>query len=632
MCGIAAIFAYHDAAPEVDRRELRKIRDSMISRGPDGAGEWYSQDGRVGLAHRRLAIIDLSERGEQPMQSPDGNLVVSFNGEIYNYQELRSQLERTGRVFRSHSDTEVLLHFYAEKGEEMVHDLRGMFAFVLWDERKKTMLLVRDPYGIKPLYYADDGWTVRVASQVKALLQSDRVSKIPEPAGIVGFFLTGSVPEPYTPYQEIRQVPAGSTVSINSVGPFAPQPYFSTAKIFREAREQDTAQRNAAKDTVREALLDSVRHHFVSDVPVGVFLSAGIDSGSLVGLARDAGIQDLQTITLAFDEFRGSDQDEAPLAEKVAQVYSTKHHTRRVTRDEFEADLPRVLACMDQPSIDGVNTYFVSKAAKEMGLKVALSGLGGDEFFGGYPSFQEIPRLVSALAVPLRIPFLGDLFRRFVFPLTLSLSPFRGRGLGEGGIHPKFSGLFKYGGTYAGAYFLRRGLFMPWELESVLDKELSREGLRRLRLMENIRKTIEPDPGTPFGRVATLETSLYLRNQLLRDADWAGMAHSLEIRTPFVDACLLKSLAPVLVSTGRGEVSSSAGGATPSLHLKHLLTASLKTPLPDEIARRAKTGFTIPIDRWLERDGKFDGWREIPSLTRKNCPSARRWAYTVYHG
>ena len=187
MCGIASIFAYHYAAPPVDREELRAIRDRMINRGPDGKGEWFSENNRVAMGHRRLSIIDLSDDAAQPMLTEDKRLVITYNGEIYNYKELRSSLEKKGYRFRTHSDTEVLLHLYTEKGEAMVHDLRGMFAFALWDENKQELFLARDPYGIKSLYYADDGWTVRVASQVKAILAGDKVDTTPEPAGIVGF-------------------------------------------------------------------------------------------------------------------------------------------------------------------------------------------------------------------------------------------------------------------------------------------------------------------------------------------------------------------------------------------------------------------------------------------------------------
>ena len=412
MCGIAGIYAYHYAANPVDRAELQRIRDHMTARGPDGCGEWYSPDERVGLGHRRLSIIDLSERGAQPMASADGKFVVTFNGEIYNYRQLRSSLEARGHVFRSQTDTEVLLHLYAEKGEAMVNDLRGMFAFGLWDAERNALFLARDPYGIKPLYYADDGWTLRFASQVKALLAGGKVSRNQEPAGWVGFCLFGSVPEPFTTYQEIRALPAGSTLWVDRVGTREARQYFSIAETYCRAE----ATRSSGNDedlqlAAREALLDSVRHHLVADVPVGAFLSSGIDSGALVGLMRDAGQQDIQTVTLAFKEFRGKSEDEAPLAAEIAAQYGTRHTTRVVTEQEFRDDLPKILDAMDQPTIDGLNTWFVSKAARELGLKVAISGLGGDELFGGYPSFRDVPLCVRTLAVPGRIPGLGDLAR-----------------------------------------------------------------------------------------------------------------------------------------------------------------------------------------------------------------------------
>lgn len=610
MCGIAAIFAYHNASPDIDRDELRHIRDHMASRGPDGFGEWFSLDGRVGLGHRRLSIIDLSDQAKQPMKNQDGSLVITFNGEIYNYMEIRKGLEDKGYLFQSRSDTEVLLHLYEEKAEAMVYDLRGMFAFTLWDARKNVLLLARDPYGIKPLYYADNGCTIRVASQVKALLRGGKVSSVPEPAGIVGFFLTGSVPEPFTTYQEIRQVPKGSFVWVDSQGPSIPKCYASIAQVFSDFKEANQiTDRSTFQEKVREVLTDSIRHHLVSDVPVGAFLSGGIDSGSLIGLVHDLGIRDFETVTLAFDEFRGQPDDEAPWAEEMANRYGTRHHTRFFTRIEFENHLNRFFEAMDQPTVDGVNAYFVSQAGKEIGLKVALSGLGGDELFGGYHSFDRIPRAVQTLMIPSRIPMLGEIFRH----LHSSLNPFFP-------IHPKLGGILKYGGSLPGAYFLERGLLMPWELETILEKELVVEGIKRLRLLEHIQRAIEPDPNSWFTRIAILESSFYLCNQLLRDIDWAGMAHSLEIRTPFVDVQLLKELVPILVST-----NGSGNGAWK----KRFLSGSLRNPLPLKVLQRRKRGFSTPIREWLQTEPDCDAWRKIPSLARENCPWARRWAYVV---
>ncbi len=608
MCGIAGIYAYHYASLEVDRAELRRVRDHMAPRGPDGSGEWFSSDKRVGLGHRRLAIIDLNERAAQPMATTDHRIVITFNGEIYNYQSLRRQLEMKGYVFRTQSDTEVLLHLYTEKGEAMVNDLRGMFAFGLWDSVKRGLLLARDPYGIKPLYYADDGWTLRFASQVKALRSGGRISSEPDPAGHVGFYLLGSVPEPYTIWQEIRAVPAGSILWVNRIGASESKRYFSLAQVYREA--QDNPQRltgSELDDYAREAFLDSVRQHLVADVPVGAFLSSGIDSGSLVGLMRDAGQADIQTVTLTFSEFAGKPNDESPLAEQVARRLGTRHTTRIVTEAEFLADMPRILDAMDQPSIDGINSWFVSKAAHELGLKVAVSGVGGDELLGGYSLFERIPVWVRRLAIPSRIPFVGRLARttgRFVQEWMA--------------VHPKAASLLEYGGTYPGAYLLARGLFMPWELEMVLGKETATEGLRRLKPLDYLTEIIVPDPGTPRSRIAVLDAGVYMRNQLLRDTDWASMAHSLEVRTPLVDSCLLQMLAPTLLlgETGRG---------------KSALARSSSIPLPESVRSRAKTGFSIPMTNWISSAPYSNREKCHPyfSASPEAAPWARRWAYSV---
>jgi asparagine synthase (glutamine-hydrolysing) len=588
---------------------MAKVLNHMASRGPDGAGAWFSDDGRIALGHRRLSIIDLSDRAAQPMETQDKKLVISYNGEIYNYRSLRKGLEAAGHSFRTHSDTEVLLHLYREKKEAMFDGLRGMYAFTLWDENKRALLLARDPYGIKPLYYADDGWTIRVASQVKTLIASGKVSRQIEPAGIVGFFLFGSVPEPFTTFQEIRAVPAGSFIWIGDLGPSPARSHFSVAATFRHASETPPqVDSKKQQEIVRAALLDSVRHHLVADVPVGAFLSAGVDSGSLVALMKDAGQDSIQTVTLAFEEFLGQPEDEAPIAKRVACHYGTIHTTRLVTKNEFQNDLPAILRAMDQPSIDGMNTWFVSKAARELGLKVVISGLGGDELLGGYPSFKDIPRSVRLFSIPSNIPLAGDVFQ-------ILFSKFLARG---SSFSPKLAGLLKYGGTYPGAYLLRRGLFMPWELPAIMDEETVAEGLRRLRPLHHIQTAMEPDPKIPYARVATLESNLYLRNQLLRDADWAGMAHSVEIRTPLVDAKILHSLSRVLVTKN---------GA----HPKSLVAHSPRKPLLSEVVLRPKTGFLIPFAAWLQAPGNYlNNWQRISLLGRPGCHWSRRLAYALF--
>ncbi|HEV7242442.1 MAG TPA: asparagine synthase (glutamine-hydrolyzing) [Thermoanaerobaculia bacterium] len=537
--------------------ELEAITESMRSRGPDAGGTWISE--RVGLGSRRLAIIDLSDEGTQPMFDLSGDVCIVFNGEIYNHRELRASLERGGARFHSHTDTEVILQLWRRDGPAMLGLLRGMYAFAIYDTRTKKMFVARDPYGIKPLYFSDDGSTLRLASEVKALLAGGAVSRTISPAGAVGFFLTGSVPEPFTIRDDVRLVEAGTSFFIDEHGRSEAQTHHSIASVFcRAGTQRGVVGLTEPEIVFQERVEESIAHHLVSDVPVGVFLSAGIDSSALTALAARRYADQLRTFTLAFEEFRGSQGDEAPLAERFARETGTLHTTRVVTRDEFRRDLPAIFAAMDQPSIDGVNTWFVSKAAHEAGVKVALSGVGGDELFGGYPSFARIPKITR-------------IARSHLAPLVTMLSR-----------HPKAKLIGMMGDTYAGAYFLHRGLFLPHELPSLLGKEMTREGLTQLAFMNLVEKAMTPDPGTPYARVATLEASLYMRNQLLRDADWASMAHSVEVRTPLVDAALLRQLAPLLLETGR------VG--------KKVLAACL----PDWLRNRAKTGFFVPMSEWAD--------------------------------
>src|SRR5262245_19175105 len=268
MCGIAAIFAYQESAPPVDRDEMHRIVERMKRRGPDDEGEWYSLSSRVGLGHRRLSIIDLSGNGSQPMVTQDGQTVITFNGEIYNYQELRRELKQKGCRFRSESDTEVLLHLYQQHGEAMLDKLRGMYAFAIWDETKRRLFLARDPFGIKPLYYADDGKTFRAASQVKALLAGQGIDLSPEPAGHVGYFLWGTVPGPYTLYKQIRSLPGGHFLWVDADGPRQPKGFCLLADVLAEAETSTCSIKpNHVREYLHHHLYDSVQHHLIADVP-----------------------------------------------------------------------------------------------------------------------------------------------------------------------------------------------------------------------------------------------------------------------------------------------------------------------------------------------------------------------------
>jgi asparagine synthase (glutamine-hydrolysing) len=608
MCGVSGIFAYHAAANAPDEAELLATRDAMRTRGPDGSGAWWSADGRCGLAHRRLSILDLSDRASQPMASADGKIVVTFNGEIYNYKALRAELEAAGVRFRTTSDTEALLHLYARDGAAMVHQLRGMFAFAIWDEMRRELFVARDPYGIKPLYTANDGWTLRFASQVKALLAGGCISRDPEPAGIAGFHLFGSVPEPFTLYRDIRALPAGHTQRIDAAGPHEPVRFANLAAILAEGAS-DPAPAAELGERLRVAVLDSVRAHLLADVELGIFLSAGVDSGALLGLMGDAGQREIRAITLTFDEFRGTAEDEAPFAGCVAERYGAKHIVRRVGEREFREDLPAIIEAMDQPSIDGVNTWFVAKAAKEAGLKVALSGLGGDELLAGYPSFTDLPRWRRRFGPFAAVPGLGQVAR----PLIRALAPGAARDM------PKALGLLEYAHSWAGTYLLRRGLFLPYELKEVMDPAVVREGLRRLKPLRRLAENLTPDPGSDVGRVCVLESAHYMRNQLLRDADWAGMAHGVEIRVPLVDVKLLEALAPAIPS-----LASRTG--------KEALAKAPTVPLPVEIVTRAKTGFDVPTGPWMNAAAHKAAVAVSGRPFETRGLMSRRWLQTVLHG
>lgn len=579
MCGINGILRLAPDAPRIDRRELLATREALRSRGPDGEGEWWSDDRRVALAHRRLAILDLSAAGAQPMAGPDGRTVIIFNGEIYNFRALRRELAAAGASFTTESDTEVLLTLYAREGPEMLPRLRGMYAFALWDTGRERLLLARDPLGIKPLYYSLRDGLFRFASQVKALEAGGGVSAAVDPAGLAGFLLWGSVPEPWTIRREVRALPAGHLLEVEGGRVGEPRRHYRFGALTAPAAADPAA-----------AVEDSVRAHLVSDVPVAVFLSAGLDSGLIAALARRHLPEPPVTFTLAFDELAGTPRDEAPQAAETARRLGTRHIERRLGREGFRELWRRALAAMDQPSIDGFNTFLVSQAAHEAGLKVVLSGLGGDELFGSYPSFRQVPRWARLALWGRRLPGLPRVWPALARRLARE--------------KPKLPALFEQGASLAGAYFLRRGLFLPRELPALLGQDAAAEGLAVYDPERGAARALAEAPvdGSRPGRaegwlaVHALETGQYLRNQLLRDADWAGMAHSLEIRVPFVDARLREQLA------GLGfEPARSAGKAA--------LVRHAAPELPAALFARPKSGFYVPVAEWLAPAAEAAGTR-----------------------
>jgi asparagine synthase (glutamine-hydrolysing) len=526
--------------------------------------------GRVVMNHRRLSVIDLTDRGRQPMTSADGRYTIVYNGEIYNYKELRAELESTGVRFVSASDTEVILSLFASGGAAMLPALRGMFAFVIWDAETRTMFAARDPFGIKPLYVTDDGKRVRFASEVKALARYTTVDTSLDPAGHVGFFLWGSIPEPHTLYRGIRAVPAGTYLSIDARGCSSIREYASVAKLIAEADRTPAAREDeCGRSAIRDALFDTVSRHLVADVEVGVFLSAGIDSATVASLAAEAG-GGLRTITLGFHEYRNTPNDETGAAAAVAARIGARHETIWTTRAEFESEREHLIDRMDQPSTDGVNTYLVARAAAQAGLKVVLSGLGGDELFGGYPGFRQVPRVARWLRGANLVPTLARTVRIASAPILSRITS------------PKYAGLFEYGGAIPSAYLLRRGLFMPWELNEFLDRDLVRAGLSGLATEEHLAATVAAI-GAPRLQMSALEATWYMRNQLLRDTDWASMSHSVEVRVPLVDWVLWRTVSPLLAGARVG---------------KAWLAEAASPALPPSITSREKTGFATPTREW----------------------------------
>lgn len=511
-----------------------------------------------------------------------GSSPLPSTAKSINYKELRKELELRGRTFRTTSDTEVLLQMYAEFGTAMLPRLRGMFAFGLWDEGRQELILARDAFGIKPLYYAEGERHLFFASQVRALRSAPGVDMREEPAGTVGFFVWGSVPEPYTLHRGIHCLPSGSWMRVSGEG-IAEQRVFATpvAEFEKYTAAEMPRSRGEMLERLHAALEESVRMHEIADVPVAVFLSAGIDSGAITALAAEQG-QQVEALTLGFDVLRNTPEDETGGAREVARHYGVRHSIEYVDRELFLSHRERLLAQMDQPTINGVNSYFVSWLARERGFKVALSGLGGDEMFGGYSSFGQIPKIVHALGWTREVPLLGKTWWVVTAPIMKQFTS------------PKYASLFDYGGTWGGAYLLRRGLFMPWELPEFLDPEIVRTGWRELASVEAMNGLVQGLSRLPgatrtakdFLRVSALEMSFYMRTQLLRDSDWAGMAHSVEIRVPLVDMTLLRQVAALRASRFAPR--------------KPGFVDCLPKPLPASIVNRPKSGFVVPVREWIK--------------------------------
>jgi len=557
MCGICGIVAFDGAASTDADRALGAMVTALAHRGPDDSGSYVSQDGLAVLGHTRLSIIDLSAAGHQPMASATGRYWITFNGEIYNYRELRDDLRKAGVRFRTETDTEVLLNLYEAHGAECVRLLRGMFAFAVWDSLERTCFLARDTFGIKPLYYYIDKGTLVFASELKALLASGLVPKRLNPTAVAGFFRTGSAPEPHTLVVGVRALKAGHALSLR-------------AGHARECQHSPitfaTKPASADADHVantRAALLDSVEHHFLSDVPVGIFLSGGIDSTALLALASQQRRGDIRTFSLAFDE---PGYDESSLASRTAEHFGTRHHEQRMGADLARGLFDEFFSRIDRPTIDGFNTFVVSKFAAEQGMKVVLSGVGGDELFGGYPSFRRIPDLLGLRRPGMKLleNLAGGVIERWApRPTWRRLGQFLS---GEASVRR--------------AYQAYRSIFLTSEAERMA---LGYAGSLPAAWWED--EPVFPTQPTLGDELSALELGLYMRNQLLRDSDVMSMASGLELRVPFLDQQLLAQLSRVPAA-----VRLQPG--------KQLLIDAVPE-VPEWISRQPKRGFVFPFAKWF---------------------------------
>jgi asparagine synthase (glutamine-hydrolysing) len=574
MCGIAGVVDY--ARPLADVPSLSARLDSALAhRGPDGSGTWTSPSDSVPgvlLVHRRLAIIDPGPRGAQPMSTSDSRHHIVFNGEIYNFRALRAELESRGERFWTDSDTEVLLRMLALDGPASLSKARGMFAFAFWDSMECSLLVARDRFGIKPLYTATMGTRVAFASEVNALRTSGVVESTPSAAGVLAFLEWGSIPPPLTWTRGVDMLPPGTWRR------WTPRATM-TSGTFADVRTA-YAGRSSAHDggkplqaRVAASLRDSVRAHLVADVPVGVFLSGGIDSGALVSCAASLGAANLQTFTVGFDD----ESSETARATLVAAAFGTRHHQLHLSSGDVARDLPSVVERLDQPTIDAVNSFYVSRAVASTGIKAVLSGAGGDEVFGGYPSFTRLPRAMAA--------------KRVAGPLWPLIAPLAGIVMPER-LRARWRHFASTNGNFAEAYRVQRGFLLPDEVHAIAGPALRdapwRDASNAVREAEDAVLGSLAGDESPAATVARLETRLYLGSQLLRDLDVMSMAHGLEVRVPFVDHELVAQVWPEL-------------GAYPQLMRgKRLLYEALEHPLPDQVATQPKQGFTLPFDRWMQ--------------------------------
>ncbi len=567
MCGIAGIVSTGPNPEYLSAAE--KMAAAIRHRGPDSTA--VQDFGGCVLANTRLSIVDLSERGRMPMCNEDATIWITYNGECYNAHELRPDLISKGHQFRSTTDTEVILHLYEECGERCVEHLRGMFAFAIWDTRAKKLLLARDRLGIKPLYYSIDPQRVIFASELKALLASDLIPRKLDPAGIRAFLQLGHIPAPWSAVQNVKPLEPGS-IAVWQNGTLKRTQYW---QLPSSATAQSQEPPEQIVDTLRELLVESSRQQLMSDVPIALFLSGGVDSAALGSLMAHAGADKITALTIGFDE---KSFDESESSEKTAQLLGISRRVIKLPASQMAASLDNAFWAMDQPTVDGLNAYWISRAAAEAGFKVALSGQGGDELFGGYESAAWFDRF-SHWADALQI-FPKSIGRAL---LDHDQFPFRWR---------KLSYLVGSDDPFVAAQLAVRVLFLESDVHQLLQPAFAASN-GTSEAAKHIRSWASETAGQNLQeRVAFLDFPAHLEARLLRDGDAMSMAHSLEVRPVLLDHAIVEYVL----------------GLPPAARLrkKQLLLDAMRGIFPEalssDLQTRPKRTFTFPFSRWLGND------------------------------
>lgn len=573
MCGIAGIIG---KAPDIEARAQR-MGDAIAHRGPDNRGfQTWGDAGssQTSFAHRRLSIIDLSEAGRQPMQTACGRYSIIYNGEIYNFLELRQKLPGRGFKLTSHTDTEVLLRLYQEHGPACLRMLHGMFAFAIRDNETGDVFIARDRLGIKPLYYYSSGGSFVFCSELRGLLASGLAPRVLDTVSLNSFLSFGAIQEPRTIIEDVRSLPPAHYMVVSADGEVR-----ELARYWKLPETRMVTNRDEVIEETAARLEESTKLHLIADVPLGAFLSGGIDSSAIVALMTRHAKGWVKTFNVCFEEQEFS---EHTLARAVAEKWQTDHTEILLSEAEMVASLPDAIADIDQPTIDGINTWVISRATKRAGITVALSGLGGDELFGGYPSFERARQLNKyRAAMSWFNPAARDRMARLTATLLRQSLPSQ-----------KVGSTISAGGDLLFSYATMRGLFSRTSRENLMngsrlpdaksDYEIPAE---TLALMSNGNNGYSD--GDVFNRISRYELGLYMGNMLLRDTDAMSMASSLEVRVPFLDHKLVEWVysLPGSMKTGR--------------HPKQLLVEALRLELPLEITDRRKMGFALPFERWL---------------------------------